>query len=169
MSDSPADVSIRPKINWFQNEPLTRSGVNRNYNGDMGRTEGLNMDGLRRQGVPIDGQSHWCEGWTTGGHAAVSFVPYTGISPRRFYEIFSWVDRKLDDVLERSGQTLDGAMREWNAATADVRESIALMGSINHRTRLDATRFHELSLFRDYEVDRGKAVGRVSGVTGIGV
>ena len=31
---------------------------------DMCRTEGMNVSSRDRREVPIEGQSHWCDGWT---------------------------------------------------------------------------------------------------------
>jgi cytidine deaminase len=41
----------------------------------------------------------------------VDFIPYVGVAPRRFQELFFWVDRKEDDVDNR--RTLKGEVTDW--------------------------------------------------------
>lgn len=111
----------------------------------------------------------------------VHFVPYVGIAPVRFDELFSWVPRKLDDllidshsepvaaegstdsphlasgkrepdeVIGRSHRMLDGALAPWDPATADVRESIISMSALASRSRLVDVLLHERETIGDFD------------------
>lgn len=90
----------------------------------------------------------------------VQFVPYAGISPTRFFEFFSWVPRKADDLLPASERTLDGKVRAWALDQSDIRESIAYMGSLMEPTQLTAVRTHEFNEWRNYSERVRAAVAR---------
>ncbi|UQU68231.1 deaminase [Couchioplanes caeruleus] len=56
----------------------------------------------------------------------LAFEPYSGFSYQRFYELFAWVDRKMDDVRKANKQalTFTGEPVAWTPNGASVRPSI---------------------------------------------
>jgi len=94
----------------------------------------------------------------------VDFLPYVGVSPNRFNELFAWVDRKADDVPSadgrRQGRQLRGEIVDWDATarTGKVRRTIITNDALYVRARLDDLVEHEEQVVRDYDVAYGRAV-----------
>lgn len=82
----------------------------------------------------------------------VDFVPYVGISPRRFQELFSWVPRKSEDLLSSSQRRLHGQAIDWesNRMKSEVRDSIISASSMRSTSRLQDLYDHEGELVDDY-------------------
>jgi len=54
----------------------------------------------------------------------VRFEPFVGISPRRYFDLFSWVPRKVSDV-KGAIQDYSGKAASWSIGSAGLRDSIA--------------------------------------------
>ena len=75
----------------------------------------------------------------------VDFVPYVGISPRRFQELFAFVPRKAED-LPGSPRRLTGLKASWEISSSPIRESIASESAMNSYRRLEDLLDHEQQL-----------------------
>ncbi|MCY7300656.1 MAG: hypothetical protein LH616_15765, partial [Ilumatobacteraceae bacterium] len=80
----------------------------------------------------------------------VDFVPYVGISPRRFQEVFSFVPRKLDDQ-DGHQPTLRGTKAEWTEGSATVRETIISDSALNSVMRMTDLIDHEGELIKEFD------------------
>lgn len=87
---------------------------------------------------------------TSDPRKRVDFVPYVGVSPRRFQELFSLVPRKVDDVAGNP-RTLRGRTVEWSRPDSRIRETIISYSAINSAPRLKDVLLHEKELIRDFE------------------
>lgn len=88
----------------------------------------------------------------------VHFIPYVGISPRRFQELFSWMPRKRDDT--RSGKKgkegerkLDGAIVRWKPNDSTLRDSIMTASSVDSVSRFFDLLIHERRTIKDFKKD----------------
>ncbi len=63
----------------------------------------------------------------------VHFIPYVGISPKRFQELFAWVPRKQSDI-DGHHRTLDGKTVDWERQQEDLAESAHELRSDEHLT-----------------------------------
>lgn len=80
-----------------------------------------------------------------GSKDKVDFVPYVGISPRRFAELFVMNPRKLQDQ-DGEARTLSGERARWSKADGRVRETIISRNAIESPRRLADTLDHERQL-----------------------
>jgi cytidine deaminase len=80
----------------------------------------------------------------------VDFVPYVGVSPRRFHELFSFVSRKLEDQ-EGEPRVLSGRRAKWDKGMSEVRETIVSDSAIHSPARLQDLIAHEQELVREFE------------------
>ena len=78
----------------------------------------------------------------------IQFRPFIGVSPLRLNELFSWIDRKVDDHVSANERTLTGAKMEWHLRTADLRHSISSPEAFGSKKRLDDVRDHEQKLLQ---------------------
>jgi cytidine deaminase len=85
----------------------------------------------------------------------IDFVPYVGISPKRFNELFSWVPRKAEDVDTHAGRPLMGNARDWltERSSSKVREGIISESALNSTGRLNDLIEHEAELIDEYRSD----------------
>jgi deoxycytidylate deaminase len=92
----------------------------------------------------------------------VDFVPYVGVSPKRFHELFSWVHRKAEDLLPAARRQLSGAIVDWdsNKTTSEVRDSIISAKSMTSPTRLQDLHDHENELVVDYQTVYSNLIGQ---------
>jgi deoxycytidylate deaminase len=67
----------------------------------------------------------------------VRFEPFVGISPRRYFDLFSWVPRKAAD-LKGAVQDFSGDAASWSIGNAALRGSIADMESLQSGARAQA-------------------------------
>lgn len=83
----------------------------------------------------------------------VDFVPYVGISPRRFYDVFSPVIRKRDDLPGAGPQRLDGAIVDWSAGrkVAKTRDTIVSDSGFESVSKMYDRLVHEHNTISDYE------------------
>ena len=75
----------------------------------------------------------------------VDFVPYIGVSPRRFHELFSFEDRKMEDQ-DGVPRRLSGQRAVWTKKTSRIREAIISDSAIRSEARLEDLEAHELDL-----------------------
>lgn len=94
----------------------------------------------------------------------VHFIPYVGISPRRFHDLFSWVARKSDDRRSAKGRKrhLDGQIIEWNPKEATVRDSIISGSGMNSVSRFFDLYVHEHRTLSDYDEEVSRMTPRSS-------
>jgi len=81
----------------------------------------------------------------------VDFVPYVGISPRRFSELFSAVDRKADDVIKRGERDLLGIAISWDPKKSIVRPSIITESAMISEGRFNQVIEHEQTVISEYQ------------------
>jgi cytidine deaminase len=67
----------------------------------------------------------------------VRFEPFVGISPRRYFDLFSSVPRKAADF-PGAAQDYSGKIANWSIATAALRDTIADMESLSSGARSEA-------------------------------
>jgi cytidine deaminase len=79
----------------------------------------------------------------------VDFVPYVGISPRRFHELFSFVPRKLEDQ-DGEVRQLRGTKAKWDKRKSPVRGTIISESAIVSRARLTDLEAHECRLISEF-------------------
>jgi len=81
----------------------------------------------------------------------VELTPYVGISPARFDDLFSWVDRKEDDL--RPKRDLQGKVFDWETQRrhGKVRRSIITNDALYAEGRATDLRKHEDTVIRDYQ------------------
>lgn len=115
----------------------------------------------------------WADSRAGANDGMVHIIPYVGISPRRFDDLFSWVPRKADDALvseeeaqrlresqppgarpPRTRRALDGRTVEYNIRSAEVRESIAGGDAIESVSRFIDLLIHERRTIDEFEADR---------------
>jgi deoxycytidylate deaminase len=82
----------------------------------------------------------------------VDFVPYVGVSPRRFHELFAFVPRKLEDQ-EGQPRRLSGKKAVWTKAKSEIRETIISGSAVRSLARLEDLRAHEAELIKQFEDD----------------
>ena len=85
----------------------------------------------------------------------VHFIPYVGISPRRFQELFAWVPRKMSDV-DNGPRALDGRLVDWErqqeelaALAPKLREDEHLTSPIIRESIISPSSFLSRARFRD--------------------
>lgn len=118
-------------------EPYEKSRVQ-----DMYRSE-VRFTSLRDSRVSLE----------HGQRRLVDFVPYVGVSPRRFNELFAKGDRKLEDQKDQP-RLLSGLRAEWDPATAKVREAIISNGALKSPRRLADVLNHEDQLIQELTQDK---------------
>lgn len=94
------------------------------------------------------------EGTHAGGtERRVHFLPYVGISPSRFDELFSWVPRKCDDERPKEERLLDGQLIDWSLRARDgkVRRSIITNDALYSRAALRDLQAHEETVIKEYK------------------
>ncbi len=67
----------------------------------------------------------------------VRFEPFVGISPRRYFDLFSWVPRKAADV-KGAVQDYTGRVASWSIGSAGLRDTIADAESLRSGARSEA-------------------------------
>lgn len=117
-------------------EPYEKSRVQDMYSSEVRFTS------LRDSRVPLQ----------HGQRRLVDFVPYVGVSPRRFNELFAKGDRKLEDQKNQT-RLLSGLRAEWDPATAKVREAIVSDSALNSPRRLVDVLDHEDQLIQELVAD----------------
>jgi cytidine deaminase len=93
----------------------------------------------------------------------VDFIPYMGISPRRFNDLFGFITRKRDDALKAGEPRLmDGRIVDWEATrrTVPVRESIVSESAFDSVSRLYDRLVHEFRTIEGYEKDYHENTGQ---------
>lgn len=86
----------------------------------------------------------------------VAFLPYVGISPTRFDELFSWRARKADDDVDvRRERTLDGAIVDWesSAKASKVRREVITNDALYSDAHRADIKEHERLVIKQYEED----------------
>lgn len=83
------------------------------------------------------------------GKRYVDFVPYVGVSPRRFAELFAKGDRKLQDQTDKP-RNLSGERAQWSKSAGRVRETIVSESAIATPRRLADILDHERQLIRAF-------------------
>jgi cytidine deaminase len=81
----------------------------------------------------------------------VRFEPFVGISPRRYFDLFSWVPRKTSDV-PGNAQDYSGDVVSWSIGNARLRDTIADAESLDSGARAQAIRSaesHNVAAFKD--------------------
>lgn len=90
------------------------------------------------------------------GFKKVEFLPYVGISPSRFDDLFSWMPRKVDDSDERRAdeRMLDGALIDWRRRSRDgkVRRTIITNDALYSEDALADLVAHEKTVVESYRV-----------------
>ncbi|MCU1485753.1 MAG: CMP/dCMP deaminase zinc-binding protein [Actinomycetia bacterium] len=90
-------------------------------------------------------------------HERVDFVPYVGISPRRFAELFAKGERKLEDQKDYDGaRTLQGNRAKWSRADGKVKETIISKSALKSVPRLADVLDHERYLIEELDELMGK-------------
>lgn len=85
----------------------------------------------------------------------VDFVPYVGVSPRRFSELFAKGDRKRADQPKQQ-RTLSGERAKWKKSKGQVRESIVSERAIAEPRRLADILDHERLLIKELRTALGQ-------------
>ncbi|HET6676229.1 MAG TPA: deaminase [Nitrospiraceae bacterium] len=67
----------------------------------------------------------------------VRFEPFVGISPRRYFDLFSWVPRKAADV-DGGTQDYSGEVASWSIGDATLRDTVADVESLLSGARTQA-------------------------------
>lgn len=88
----------------------------------------------------------------------VHLIPYVGISPRRFHDLFAWVDRKVDDLDDdiddqgRRERKLDGHIVDWHARrrSEGVRQTIASYSAFSSVSRSFDVLMHERRVLAEF-------------------
>jgi cytidine deaminase len=95
----------------------------------------------------------------------VHVIPYIGLSPRRFGELFSWVPRKQDDTrADDDLRELQGRLADWDPRTAPIRESIVSASAFGSLSRSIDLLLHERHALDEYdELVRGKGQRSTTG------
>src|SRR5207302_542954 len=92
----------------------------------------------------------------------VEFLPYVGISPTRFDELFSWVSRKVDDERGPQDRMLDGALIDWRRHAHDgkVRRSIITNDALYSPDALADLCRHETLVIETYRLHYARTLKR---------
>jgi cytidine deaminase len=96
------------------------------------------------------------------GFKKVEFLPYVGISPTRFDELFSWVARKVDDERAPGERMLDGSLIDWRRRSHDgkVRRSIITNDALYSRDALEDLCQHEAAVVESYRLHYARVLQR---------
>lgn len=85
----------------------------------------------------------------------VHLIPYVGISPRRFDDLFSWVPRKADDDGTRPKRMLDGKMTSWDPKESQIRETILGATAAESVSRFFDLFIHEERTIEELDIPAG--------------
>ena len=77
----------------------------------------------------------------------VRFEPFLGIAPRRFGDVFSWVDRKKDDVNPTRDSWMSGEVVDWTLGAGVMRETVVESRGLQSGIRSKAVRCIETRAF----------------------
>jgi deoxycytidylate deaminase len=81
----------------------------------------------------------------------VRFEPFVGISPRRYFDLFSWVPRKAADV-KGGVQDFRGDTVKWSIGNASLRDSVADRESLESGARAQAIDCGELQNLHAFQL-----------------